>query len=166
MAVNKPLFTDVLQVAVVVEDLDEAVRTYADKYGIGPWMFYEFNPETVQNMILDDKRQDYAMRLATCNIGSVQWELIQPLDDKSLYAKFLKEHGPGLHHVALGTEDYNETLKKLREMGHKIIQGGTWHGFTYSYMSTEDDLNVIVELYDVPKDFKWPEPEKVYPVEK
>lgn len=36
MAVNKPLFTEVLQVAVVVKDLDESVRIYYDKYGIGP----------------------------------------------------------------------------------------------------------------------------------
>ncbi|WP_293256069.1 hypothetical protein [Palaeococcus sp. (in: euryarchaeotes)] len=35
--VEKPIFTDVLQVAVVVKNLDETVRKYADEYGIGPW---------------------------------------------------------------------------------------------------------------------------------
>ncbi|SDD31284.1 methylmalonyl-CoA/ethylmalonyl-CoA epimerase, partial [Halanaerobium congolense] len=32
----KPVFKDVLQVGVVVEDLDKTMKTYADKYGVGP----------------------------------------------------------------------------------------------------------------------------------
>ncbi|WP_456398831.1 hypothetical protein, partial [Palaeococcus sp. (in: euryarchaeotes)] len=66
---ENPIFTDVLQVAVVVKNLDETVRKYADEYGIGPWAIYDFNPETVKDMIIRDKREDYAMRIALCNIG-------------------------------------------------------------------------------------------------
>jgi catechol 2,3-dioxygenase-like lactoylglutathione lyase family enzyme len=161
---NKPIFNDVLQVGLVVKNVDEAVKEYADEYGIGPWTIYEFNPKTVKDMIIRDKREDYAMRLALCNIGKVQWELIEPKDDKSIYAEFLRTHGEGLHHVAFGVENYKEAMKFFHSKGHKIIQGGTWHGFTYTYLTTEKDLKCIAEIYDVPVGFEWPEPDAIYPL--
>lgn len=160
---EKPIFTGILQVAVVVRDCDAAVRTYADKYGIGPWSIYDFNPDTVENMILHGERRDYAMRLALCDLGGVQFELIEPKDDKSIYAAFLNERGEGLHHLAFGVENYDKAMTFFRGLGHDILQGGTWHGFTYTYLTTQEDLGVIAEIYDVPPDFQWPEPVAVYP---
>ena len=130
------IFNQVLQVAVVVKDLDESMKNYWDKWGIGPWKVYTFDPNTVKDMILRGKREDYAMRLALAEIGNVQWELIQPLDDKSIYAEFLKEHGEGLHHVALGVRNYEEAMELAKERGVGVIQGGTWFGFTYTYLDT------------------------------
>ena len=43
-----PVFTGALQVAVVVTDLDVAMKTYVEDYGIGPWEIYEFNPDTME----------------------------------------------------------------------------------------------------------------------
>lgn len=161
--VKEPIFKDVLQVAVVVKNLDESVKKYADEYGIGPWAIYDFNPETVKDMIIRDKKEGYAMRIALCNIGNVQWELIEPEDEKSIYAEFLREHGEGLHHVAFAVEDYDEAMKFFRSKGLKILQSGTWHDFIYTYLTTEDDLKIIAEIYKPPKDFEWPKPDAVYP---
>jgi 4-hydroxyphenylpyruvate dioxygenase-like putative hemolysin len=160
--VTKPIFTDVLQVGMVVKDLDEAVKNYADGYGIGPWKFYTFDSRTVSNMSIREQKTDYAMRLAVCDIGNVQWELIQPTDDKTLYAEFLKKHGPGLHHCAFGIENYDEFMKIMRAKGKMVVQEGNWLGFTYTYMGTEDELNVISEVYNVSPGWEWPEPEKIY----
>jgi len=160
---KKGLFNQVLQVAVVVKDLEEAMKNYWDKWGIGPWNVYTFDPNTVKDMILRGRREDYAMKLALAEIGNVQWELIQPLDDKSIYADFLKEHGEGLHHVALGVESYEEAMKLAEEKGVGVIQGGTWFGFTYTYLDTRKDLATIVELYNQPEGWEFPEPEDTYP---
>ena len=86
---TEPVFTDVLQVAVVVRDLDAAMRRYWDGYGIGPWQVYEFNPGTVQHMTRDGQPAEFAMRLAPARLGGVFIELIEPLDDESIYAEFL-----------------------------------------------------------------------------
>ncbi|MEM2021573.1 MAG: VOC family protein [Zestosphaera sp.] len=159
----KPIFNETLQIAIVVKDLNEAVKKYYDEYGIGPWAIYEFNPQTVRDMIIRDKRVEYAMSLALCYIGRVQWELIEPKDEKSIYAEFLRKHGEGLHHVALGVENYDEAMKFFREKGHIVLQGGTWFGLTYTYLDTEDVLKFIAEIYKVPEGFKWPKPDAVYP---
>ena len=99
---REPLFTETLQIAIVVRDLDAALRTYVHEYGIGPWEIYEFNPGNVDRMVKDDAPAEYAMRIAVTMVGSVQWELIQPLDDTSMYAEFLATKGEGLHHVGVG----------------------------------------------------------------
>jgi hypothetical protein len=144
---EKPVFKNILQIAVVVKDCDAAVKKYSDDY----------------DMIIEGKPVEYAMRLALADIGGVQWELIEPKDDKSIYASFLKEHGEGLHHVAFGVEDYDKTMDFYRDRGHNILQGGTWEGLTYTYLDSRKDLGVIAEIYKLVPDFKWPKPESVYP---
>lgn len=46
-----------------------------------------------------------------------------------------------------------------------MLQGGTWHDFTCTYLTTEKDLRVIAEIYNPPPDFKWPEPDAAYPAQ-
>lgn len=159
----EPLFKKVLQIAMVVKDCDAAVKVWADKYGIGPWNIYEFNPDTVKDMIIRGEKVDYAMRLALCDIGGVQWELIEPKDDKSIYAEFLRDKGEGLHHVAFGTENYAKTVGFYKDKGLPVLQGGEWAGLTYTYLDSQKDLNLIAEIYDLVPDFQWPEPQAVYP---
>lgn len=162
---KKPLFTNVLQIGLVVENLEKSLKVYADEYGIGPWNIYEFNPDTVKEMKIRDQRVDYAMKLALCNIGGVQWELIEPKDDKSVYAEYLKQHGPGLHHVAFGVEDYQQAVEAMKAKGHGILQEGVWYGFTYTYINSSE-LNVVSEFYNVPPGWDWPPPDAVYPEQK
>jgi len=49
-AMREPVFADTVQVALVVADLQASMRTYVERYGIGLWEIYEFNPDTVENM--------------------------------------------------------------------------------------------------------------------
>ena len=158
----EPVFTETLQIAIVVRDLDAALRTYVHDYGIGPWEIYEFNPSNVKDMVRDDAPAEYAMRIAVTMVGSTQWELIEPLDDRSIYAEFLAEKGEGLHHVGVGVANYEGTRSRLRERGHSVLQGGLYNGVKFSYLSTDRDLKVITEIFDWPPGLVQ-EPDAVYP---
>ena len=147
---REPVFTETLQISMVVRDLEATMRTYVDEYGIGPWEIYDFNPDTMTKAERDGQPTDSASRIAVTMVGSVQWELVQPLDDKSLYAEFLATKGEGLHHVAVGTSDYREALDTIRSKGRRVLQGGIYNGVTFSYLSTDDDLKVITEIFDWP----------------
>jgi Glyoxalase/Bleomycin resistance protein/Dioxygenase superfamily len=160
--VPEPLFTDTKQVALVVRDLDETMRTYVHEYGIGPWEIYEFNPDTVAEMVKDGEPAQYAFRLAVTMVGSVQWELIQPLDDRSMYAEFLAARGEGLHHVAVGVPDYGDALDTLRAKGRRVLQAGLYAGVRFSYLSTDEDLGVVTEIFDWPEGLEQ-KPDAVYP---
>jgi len=159
---REPVFSDTMQIALVVRDLEAAMRTYVHEYGIGPWQIYEFNPDTVTGMVKDGEPAAYAFRLALAMVGTTQWELIQPLDDKSMYAEFLTEKGEGLHHIALGAHDYGEALDTMLAKGRRVLQGGFYNGVRFAYLSTDEDLGFITEILDIPPGLEQ-KPDAVYP---
>ena len=142
------MFTQTLQVSVVVPDLEAAMRTYVEDYGIGPWNIYGFNPGNVSGMHERGTPVERSWRLALAQVGDVQWELVEPQDDGSVYARFLAEHGPGVHHVGVAVPDYRATLDELGARGHEVLLGGTYNGVTFAYLSTDRDLGVVTEIFD------------------
>ena len=145
---REPMFNGTLQVSVVVPDLDQAMRTYVDGYGIGPWHVYDFDPGNVEGMHEAGKPVERSWRLALAQVGNVQWELVQPLDGDSVYARFLAEHGPGVHHIGVAVPDYDGTIAELTRRGHEVLLGGTYNGVTFAYLSTDRDLGIVTEIFD------------------
>lgn len=159
---REPVFTETMQVALVVRDIEASMRTFVHEYGIGPWQIYEFNPDTVAELEKDGEPGEFAWRLALAMVGSTQWELIQPLDDRSMYSEFLAEKGEGLHHVALGVPNYGEALETMQAKGRRVLQSGLYNGVSFSYLSTDEDLGFITEILDIPPGLNQ-EPDAVYP---
>jgi glyoxalase/bleomycin resistance protein/dioxygenase superfamily protein len=142
------VFTQTIQIAFVVRDLEAAMRTYAEGYGIGPWEIYEFNPETMDELSVEGEPAQLSWRLALAKVGDVQWELIEPLDDESPYAQHLAERGEGFHHVGMGVSDYRAALDTALAKGRRVIMGGVYNGVTFAYLSTDEDLGAITEIFD------------------
>lgn len=160
---QKPAFTNILQVGIVVRDCYASMKTYTEKYSIGPWAIYDFTPDTVQDMSVLGKPQEYAMRLALTTVGNVELELIEPLDDKSDYAKFLKERGEGVHHLGVEVDEPEKAEQLFQAKGVGNLQAGRWRDTTYTYFETQKDLATILETFTVPPGFERPEPDDVYP---
>jgi hypothetical protein len=162
MATLEPAFTQTLQVCVVVRDIDSTMRTYVHEYGIGPWDIYEFNPGTVRDMHENGEPVERSFRLALALVGSVQWELIQPLDDESIYARHLAAHGEGVHHVGVAVPDYAARVAAHEAKGGTVVFGGEYKGVNFAYLSTDTDLGVLTEIFDAaPGDDQ--QPDAVYP---
>jgi methylmalonyl-CoA/ethylmalonyl-CoA epimerase len=160
--VREPIFRGTLQVSVVVPDLEAAMKTYVEEYGIGPWDVYEFNPGNVQGMHERGEPVERTWRLALAQVGELQRELVQPLDDDSVYARFLADHGPGVHHVGVAVADYQGTIDELGARGHEVLLGGTYNGVNFAYLSTDRDLGVVTEIFDGAPG-RDQEPDSVYP---
>jgi catechol 2,3-dioxygenase-like lactoylglutathione lyase family enzyme len=143
-------YRKVIQLAFVVRDLDRAIELYSEKYGIGPWKISEISSKTVDDLYKHDNKTDFAYRVAMCDIGDLEWELVEPLDDRSIYSDFLKENGPGLHHVAFGVDDYDEAVDQLKGKGKAILSSGNWKGTRFVHFDTEDDLDFVIELFKFP----------------
>ncbi|HET7367830.1 MAG TPA: VOC family protein [Gaiella sp.] len=142
-----PVFTETIQIAVVVRDLDAAMRTYVHDYGIGPWEIYGFDPGNVADLREDGERVERAWRLAIAYVGGVQWELIEPLDEESVYARFLAETGSGLHHVGVAVPDFDETLAEQAGRGNGVLLGGEYKGIRFAYLDTVGDLGFVTEIF-------------------
>jgi Glyoxalase/Bleomycin resistance protein/Dioxygenase superfamily len=144
---REPAFTETIQIAIVVRDIEATMRTYVHEYGIGPWDIYEFNPGTVKDLREDGEPVERSWRLAISQVGQVQWELVQPLDDESIYARFLEEKGEGVHHIGVAVPSYEDTITALAEKGRRVVLGGEHKGTNFAYLSTDEDLGLITEIF-------------------
>ena len=133
------------------------------KVHIGPWRIYRYDSSTSKETILNDQPGEYAMRLALTRVGDVSWELIQPLDEKSIYARFLREHGEGLHHVLFDVDDYDDTIAYFRSKGIGVAQGGQLGQISFTYFDTEDRLLFPAEIIRRDKEGELPPPGATYP---
>jgi methylmalonyl-CoA/ethylmalonyl-CoA epimerase len=138
---REPVFTETLQVGIVVRDLEAAMRTYVHDYGIGPWDIYEFNPENAKDLHEYGQPVERSWRLAVTTVGQVQWELIRPLDDDSIYARFLAEKGGGVHHLAVAAPRFEETVAAQAEKRNELVLSGV------AYLATDRELGVLTEIF-------------------
>jgi hypothetical protein len=155
----------VAQIALVVEDLDRTVKAYAERFGIGPWHFYTYGKPLVKRMTRHGKPAEYRMRVALSYIGDMRIELIQPLEGDTVYAEFVRNHGYGVHHIGVLTDNMAESLEEASEAGLAMTQDGAGFGPDddghYAYLDTEALIGTTIELIERPK--RRQAPEKIYP---
>ena len=149
---REPVFTETMQIGIVVRDLAATMQRYVDDYGIGPWDIVEFHPEDAPDLHEHGKPVGRSWRLASTMIGRVQWELIEPLDDESVYARFLAEKGEGVHHIAVASSSFDEAVAAQAERGNELVLSGTFSGYRVAYLATDRDLGVIAEIFNPPAD--------------
>jgi methylmalonyl-CoA/ethylmalonyl-CoA epimerase len=149
---REPVFTETMQIGIVVRDLEATMQRYVDDYGIGPWDIVEFHPEDAPGLHEHGKPVGRSWRLASTMIGRVQWELIEPLDDESVYARFLAEKGEGVHHIALAPSNFDGAVAAQAEKGNELVLSGTFSGYRVAYLATDRELGVIAEIFSPPAD--------------
>ncbi len=150
---QKLVFTETKQIGIVVRDLDAAIRHYEEDFGIGPWNTHQFTPDEVKEWREHGQVvKPAATRFAAAMVGGVQWELIQPLDETSIFAKFLAEKGEGVHHIAVALEDYEGTLAAEAKRGNELMMscelGGQYSGIKVAYLGTQPSLGVTLEVFN------------------
>jgi methylmalonyl-CoA/ethylmalonyl-CoA epimerase len=153
------------QIAIIVPDLDAAVKNYWERFGVGPWHFYTYGKPLVKRMTRHGKPAEYRMRVALANAGGMRIELIQPLEGDTVYAEFVAKHGYGVHHIGVLTDSMARSLEQAAEAGLTMTQDGAGFGPDddghYAYLDTEDLIGTTIELIERPK--RRAAPEKVYP---
>ena len=101
------MFGRIDHIGVAVEDLDEAIALYGDRLGM-PLQ----HRETVE---------EQGVEAVLLGIGDSHVELLRPLGPDTAVGKFLERSGPGLHHVAYGTDDIDSALDAVRGAGLRLI---------------------------------------------
>ncbi len=125
-------------IGIAVHSLEESLRFYRDLIGLEPKA-----SETVES-----ERVKVAMLPAGTGASAPRIELLEPADQKSVIARFLEKHGPGLHHIALRVEDLNETAKRLESAGARLLNeprcGAGGHSYVFVHPSSA--AGVLLEL--------------------
>jgi glyoxalase/bleomycin resistance protein/dioxygenase superfamily protein len=154
------------QCAVVVRDLDVAVRRWVQQLGIGPWTGYRLEAPRLRDMRYHGSPAEFSLRHALAWQGELQFELVQPLEGPSIFADHLASHGEGMHHVGKYVLDHAAAVAEAQASGFTCIQSARGFGAegdgAFAYFD-RPDLAITVELIEAPR--VRIEPEFVYPRE-
>lgn len=120
--------------AVVVRDLDRAVRLYRDGLGL--------HLEHIEDL------PERGVRVAFFRAGGTRIEVVQPLRDDSEVSAFLARRGEGLHHLAFRPPDVERTVEASREAGATVVgDGGPGAGGTrVVFLHPKSTAGVLIEL--------------------
>jgi methylmalonyl-CoA/ethylmalonyl-CoA epimerase len=105
--VSAALFGRIDHIGVAVEDLEDAVALYRDRFGMA-----EQHRETVE---------EFGVEAVLLEIGEGHVELMRPLSPDTGVGKFLERRGPGMHHVAYQTDDIDSALEQVKAAGLSVI---------------------------------------------
>jgi methylmalonyl-CoA/ethylmalonyl-CoA epimerase len=149
--------TGVAQIGILTADLDRAIRTWEEKYGVGPWQVQTCDGSTMSETMLGGRPATFGMRLAVTYLGSLMLELIEPGEGDSVYAQSLARRGGAdhLHHVLCTTRDFRGTLDAFRRKGVATAQSGTFNDgpIDWAYLDTEPDLGFMLEFIQLPEGY-------------
>jgi len=126
-------------IAIVVEDLEEALKFWRDRLGLAL-----DHIETVSSQ---------GVKIAFLPVGDSEVELVQPLDDESGVAKYLRKKGPGMHHLCFEVEDIQEKLRDLESQGVRLIDQEPHvmdDGRKLAFLHPKSASGVLIELYELP----------------
>lgn len=94
-------------IGIAVSNLDEALKLYTEKLGL----------KLSSIEIVEEQK----VRTAIIPVGESKIELLESTDPSGVIAKFIEKRGEGIHHIALGVSDVNETLQDLKDKGLPLV---------------------------------------------
>jgi methylmalonyl-CoA/ethylmalonyl-CoA epimerase len=130
--VAPPTPMKITQIAVVVRDIEAALKTYTETLGWGPWSVFE-----------------YRMIGAEASVDGLGFELIQPVSGPSIYQKFLDTRGEGVQHIAcMKHSEADSTLMQehWRSKGAEVLMSGRiGESIEFYYLDTAPMLKFVLE---------------------
>jgi len=94
-------------IGIAVHKLDEAIPLYEKALGLKCAHVEEVASQNLTPAIL--------------TVGQTHLELLEPTSEESPIAKFLKDRGEGVHHVAFATDDVAAQLAQAKGAGVRLI---------------------------------------------
>ena len=171
-ATRQSLFTGGNHICIATLDLDKAVRTWWDRYGVGPWRVYSYDPSTVSAEV-NGRSVEFSMRAALAPMGpDFRVEIIQPLQGDNPYTPSLERHhgADHIHHVRFDVSNYDDAVGELDALGLRSVMDARFAGGTEQsphlvgrYLDTTEDLGFVLELAHAPSGFIMATPEYEYP---
>ncbi|TPL96350.1 hypothetical protein FJ960_26610 [Mesorhizobium sp. B2-3-11] len=90
---------NLVQVCVFTRDYRRTLEGFIN-LGVGPWTIRTVDSSKNIEVIYRDLPADFSVKLCLANSQNMNWEIIEPLRGRSIYADFLERHGDGLQHLA------------------------------------------------------------------
>ena len=121
--------TNLSHVGIAVKDAEKTVKWMSTIWNIGSPQIFDYAPKKEELFV----GEPFKVRIVNVKFGAFPIELLQPLDNKSIWSKFIAEKGEGIHHVALGVSNYDEMMTTTQKKGHKLLVAAEFNGEKWCY---------------------------------
>jgi methylmalonyl-CoA/ethylmalonyl-CoA epimerase len=135
-----PAIKRVDHIAIVVEDIDEALKFWRDALGL--------------ELLQVEEVPEQESVVAFLPVGDGEIELVKPTTEESGIARYLHKRGPGIHHICFEVDDIQATLDNLKQKGVRLINEEAMTGSggkKMAFIHPESTHGVLVELYELKK---------------
>lgn len=116
--------------------------------------FYE---NVLSATLIDRYRSDakgVESEIAIMDVNGDRTELLEPTNNEtSPIARFIKQKGKGVHHIAYRVDDLDAALEELEQQGIRILEDSlrvNKHGRRLIYLNPADTEGTIIEYCDYP----------------
>lgn len=126
-------------IGIAVSDLAAAVEIYEGILGL------EFHGI--------EEVEDQQVRVAKLSGGDDVLELLEPSSSESPVARFLERRGPGIHHICLQVDDLDETLRRFKTRGMRLVDDEPRvgaGGCRIAFVHPASAGGVLIELSETP----------------
>jgi catechol 2,3-dioxygenase-like lactoylglutathione lyase family enzyme len=147
--------TRAVQIGIIVRDLQRSMDLLSSIFGIGPFHIVEWPNRPDAKYWFHGQQESIKIRQAFVQAGSLELELIQPLEGtRNAYREFLDAKGEGIHHVLFETADMDQAIDQFARKGVKVLQNGTGirPGTHWALLDTQDLIGFLIELRHRPGD--------------
>lgn len=146
------------QIAWVTPDLDATERALTGLLGVRKWVRIpdvHFAPQTCSYL---GKPADFVASVSLSYLGDMQLELVSPVRGENIYSDFLRQSGPGLHHICMEAQTpqrFDAALSEAAEQGAAVVQQGVMPGgLQFAYVSASEAGVPFVEIAYVPPEMR------------
>ncbi len=130
------MIENVEEVVLAVENQDEVVALFEDLFGL------EFKDSWT---VPAD-----SMSVRCAHIGNTMFHIVSSMAPDAVIAKFVRDRGEGIHHIAFRVRDMDEMVTRLRKKGVKLVPQEPVSlgpsGPSYIFVHPKSVHGVLVEL--------------------
>jgi predicted enzyme related to lactoylglutathione lyase len=140
----------ITQVSLAVRDLDKTMEQYYRAFGWAPWQVFDHVLPVHHRTELRGEPVHYSLRGAEVYVGSLNFELLQPLEGPNLWSEFMDRRGEGIASIAtmfLEREDGDAVKAAFKEAFDidVIMKADIGDHIEYYYMDTEEKFGCLIE---------------------
>jgi methylmalonyl-CoA/ethylmalonyl-CoA epimerase len=127
----------ITHVGIAVRDLDKAIETYSEL----------FDFDNIERMQVGSE----GVKVAMLKTGDSEIELLCPIGEEGAIAKFIRERGEGIHHIAIRVPDVSGAIQNAKTMGLRVLdeepRNGA-RGAKAAFVHPKSLHGVLLEFYD------------------
>ena len=136
----KSMLKKIDHIGIAVKDLKAVENTLK--------MAFDLTPQFTEDI------DDQMVRVLAYHIGGSTIEYLEPTADASPIARYIKKHGPGLHHIAYRVENLAASLEQLKQRGFRLIDSQPRDGAEdkkIAFVHPASSNGILIELCETDK---------------